>query len=175
MTGIETRGAIGGLLGGVSELLKNKAVLEAVIAGVGAFSAANKVKNKKTNSDGFDFSGILDMIPQMMPLLGLLTQSEGGIFGTSSPAREEAVTLPAFAETDSDSETDEHLEDETLSVNDQVDHEASEPVSNYNISYGSKKENRENLLLALRPFLSESRAAAADAIIQVNRISGFLG
>lgn len=175
MTGSDARGAIGGLWGGVSELLKNKAVIEAVIAGVGAFSAANKVKNKKTSSDGFDFSGILDVLPQMMPLLGLLTQNEGGIFGASNPAREEATTLPAFAETDGADETLEVSENEALPVPDMEDSDASEAVSSYNISYGSKKDNRENLLLALRPFLSESRAAAADAIIQVNRISGFLG
>lgn len=175
MIGTEARGALGGLLGGVGELLKNKAVLEAVIAGVGAFSAANKVKNKKTNSDTSDFSGILDMLPQVMPLLGLLTQSDGGIFGASSPAREEQTALPALAEADVDNEAVEQTAAEALPATEANDSDSSEAVSSYNISYGSQKDNRENLLLALRPFLSESRAAAADAIIQVNRISGFLG
>lgn len=167
MTGNETRGALTGLIGGVSELLKNKTVLEALIAGVGAFSAANKVKSKNGSqsglADSFDFSGILDMLPQIMPLLGLLTQSDGGIFGTSGSSDGQAESLPAI--TDGDGEDGDALPDAAESMS----------VSADNISYGNKTENRENLLLALRPFLSESRAAAADAIIQVNRISGFLG
>lgn len=168
MTGSETRGALGGLVGAASELLKNKTVLEALIAGIGAFSAANKVKNKSAGSDGFDFSGILDMLPKIMPLLGLLTQSDGGIFGASSPTSEVEDAVPVLADSDEDRGTEEGMDV-------MLDSSDSEQTAGYNVSYGSKAENRESLLLALRPFLSESRAAAADAIIQVNRISGFFG
>lgn len=168
MTGGETRGAIGGLVGAASELLKNKTVLEALIAGIGAFSAANKVKNKSAKTDGFDLSGVIDMLPQIMPLLGLLTQSEGGIFGVSNPSAD----VPDAVQTLADADGEESSEPTETSA---LDFPESEEAVNRNVSYGSKTENRETLLLALRPFLSESRAAAADAIIQVNRISGFLG
>lgn len=169
MTGGETRGALGGLVGAATELLKNKTVLEALIAGIGAFSAANKVKNKNSKTDSFDFSGLLDMLPQIMPLLGLLTQSEGGIFGVSNPTSDLTDAVPTLADADDGDEASEAAESTALDVTE------SEAAASYNVSYGSKTENRESLLLALRPFLSESRAAAADAIIQVNRISGFLG
>ena len=168
MTGSETRGALGGLFGAASELLKNKTVLEALIAGIGAFSAANKVKNKGEGAGGFDLSGVLDMLPQIMPLLGLLAQSEGGIFGVSNPSADASDAVPTLADPDDGDVPSEMSENVALDVSE------SEAV-NCNVSYGSKTENRESLLLALRPFLSESRAAAADAIIQVNRISGFLG
>ncbi|MCD7788727.1 MAG: hypothetical protein LUH59_07385, partial [Firmicutes bacterium] len=41
-------------------------------------------------------------------------------------------------------------------------------VSDANMAEG----NREQLLLAIKPYLSESRRSAADAMISVNRISG---
>ncbi len=167
MNGNETRG----ITGTISELLKNKAVLEAIIAGIGAFSAASKVKGKssqKSGSDGtgVDLSAVLGMLPQILPLLGLLSGSEGGIFGVSSPSAETGEALPVFAEAEpeADGSEEELFSSETK--------EAVSLPANTNVSYANKTEMRENLLVALRPFLSESRAAAADAIIQVNRISG---
>lgn len=186
MTGTEPRGALSGIVGSIGELLKNRAIVEAVVAGIGAFSAANKVKTKNTSSDGIDFSSVLDMLPQIMPILSLFTQSDGGIFGNFGSAEGKEAVFQAAAETETDaieadaSETDtsetDAIETDVSAMD--ASAEATE-VSTVNkidaVSYASQKDNRENLLLALRPFLSESRAAAADAIISVNRISGLLG
>ncbi len=181
MTGTEPRGALSGLVGSIGELLKNRAVVEAVIAGIGAFSAANKVKTKNTSSDGIDFSSVIDMLPQIMPILSLFTQSDGGIFGNFGSAEGKEAVLQAVAENETDAMETAVSEADAIETDvsgTETSAEATE-VSAVNkigaVSYASQKENRENLLLALRPFLSETRAAAADAIISVNRISGFLG
>ncbi len=173
MTGTDARG---GILSAASELLKNRALIEAVIAGIGAFSAANKVKNKAEDgikSGGFDFSTVIDMLPQIMPLLGLLSGGEGGIFGATSPSADVECAVPTLADTDENDVTVHR--DPEADVTDFASYDAL-PVSYTEVSSSAgRTEMRENLLLALRPFLSESRAAAADAIIRVNRVSGLFG
>ncbi len=179
MTGADARGSLGGLFGSVGELLKNKAVIEALVAGVSAFSASKKIKSKgeAVGAGGLDLSGLIDMLPRVLPLIGMLSGADGGLFGTSASASDSAAALPVFAD-----DAEEASSAELVPMADS----APEPVPNAleALSFGaelggaateSRVTDRENLLRALRPFLSESRAAAADAMIQVNRISGLFG
>ncbi len=160
-----------------SGLLKNPALIEGIIAGVSALSASRKIKLPDSGG-GFDIGSIIGMLPQMLPLVsGLMTSGIGSadkkdqeasasalreMFGEDgSEAPSEAVSVMAVSEDASDT----------------VRREDAVPVisGGADISYGSAVSRRENLLLAIRPFLSESRVAAADAMLSVNRISGVLG
>ncbi len=163
MNTAEGKQGFGSLLGPVTELLKNPAVIEGAIAGISAISAARRVKNPRPSGGGFDMSSIVEMLPQILPLISMFS-SNGGSASQSGGA----------ADVSADSE-------DTLSVlatpesEDGIFGEAAEAAAPGNVYNGTEQDKRENLLLALRPFLSESRVAAADAIIQVNRISGLLG
>ncbi|MCD8315403.1 MAG: hypothetical protein LUD44_07220 [Firmicutes bacterium] len=160
-------GALGELIGGV---LQNPTVIEAVIAGVSALAASRRVKNRDSpDSDGA--GGLLDMLPRIIPLLGLFRASNGELPSVSALAESDA----AVDEIRDANEISEEPSDETPTPDDGgasevmslVDSLPSE-ASDANMAEG----NREQLLLAIKPYLSESRRSAADAMISVNRISG---
>lgn len=163
MNTVEGKQGLGSLLGPVTELLKNPAVIEGAIAGISAISAARKVKNPRPSGGGFDMSSMIEMLPQILPLISMFS-SNGGSASQSGDAADVSAdndgTLPVSALAESE---------------DDIFGEEAEAAVSGNIYNGTEQDKRENLLLALRPFLSESRVAAADAIIQVNRISGLLG
>lgn len=156
------KGGLGSAVGTVTELLKNPAVVEGVLTGVSAIAASRRVKNPSGALGGVDVGGMLELLPQIMPLLSMFSPASGGVEeGASAPTDEDAVSVSSDMTDTLDNVQSENNDEESL------------PVSS--ISYGSKQDRRENLLLAIRPFLSESRVAAADAMIQVNRISGLFG
>ncbi|MCD7943961.1 MAG: hypothetical protein LUH43_03610 [Clostridia bacterium] len=160
-------GALGELIGGV---LQNPTVIEAVIAGVSALAASRRVKNKDSpDSDGA--GGLLDMLPRIIPLLGLFRAADGEVPSVSALAESEA----AADESGNSHEISAEPPDETpapddggvsdvMSLVDSLPSEASDA--------NMAEDNREQLLLAIKPYLSESRRSAADAMISVNRISG---
>lgn len=157
----------GGLGGAVAELLKNPAVIEGILTGVSAIAASRRVKNPASAVSGIDIGGMIELLPQIMPLISMFGQTSGG--AQSEPASDTEVSSSVIE--DGDGEAADTDVSEAMSL---VDTE-SDSVPTANISYVSKKDRRESLLLAIRPYLSESRVAAADAMIQVNRISGLLG
>ncbi|MCD7783633.1 MAG: hypothetical protein LUI15_07095 [Firmicutes bacterium] len=160
-------GALGELIGGV---LQNPTVIEAVIAGVSAVAASRRVKNRDS-PDSAGAGGLLDMLPRIIPLLGLFRASDGELPLVSALAESDA----AVDESGDAHEISAEPSDETPTPDDGgasevmslVDSLPSE-VSDANMAEG----NREQLLLAIKPYLSESRRSAADAMISVNRISG---
>ncbi len=156
----------GGLGGVMAELLKNPAVIEGILTGVSAIAASRKVKNPSSATGGIDIGGMIELLPQIMPLVSLFGQTSGSTQSEPPP------------DTEAGSSVDE--EDSVSAGADAADalslvETESDSVPTANISYVSKKDRRESLLMAIRPYLSESRVAAADAMIQVNRISGMLG
>lgn len=159
----EGKPGVGSLLGPITELLKNPAVIEGAIAGISAISAARRVKNPRPSGGGFDMGSIIEMLPQMLPLISMFSSGGGveppsGGEGEVSGDGEDTLAVSVAADGD-----------------DGIFGEEAAPALSGNVYNGTEQDKRENLLLALRPFLSESRVAAADAIIQVNRISGLLG
>lgn len=171
----EQRGSprpLGDILNG---LLSNPAVLEGLIAGISAISASRRTKasgGERSQSDAQSGS-LLDALPGILPLLSVLTspQQDNGSSSEPDGAAEvdapeaegsEGGDLPFFAETDEGETGDEAVS-------------AAAPVfgdQDMTPQYVDREAQRENLLLAIRPFLSDSRRSAADAMVQVNKLSG---
>ncbi len=178
MNASEGKAGLGSLFGPITELLKNPLVLEGAVAGISAISAARRAKNPRPAEGGFDLGSIMEMLPQMLPLISMLS-SAGGAGAVDTNANGDG-SREVFAEGSAEGEgafsSDGMLasEGDTPLGEDSVT-DGGVPVLSGNVSGGTRQDKRENLLLALRPFLSESRVAAADAIIQVNRISGIFG
>lgn len=149
----------------VAGLLKNPAVLEGIVAGISAIGASRRVK--KGNDDLF--GGIMSALPQLLPLLALLAPPPASTSSSQKPA---AVAASADAADDGAS-----ADDTQNAIDEIVDGGVgdADDLSGVDVSYESPQARRENLLLALRPFLSESRRGAADAMVQVNRLSGLFG
>lgn len=164
------KNSLGAVFDLAAGILKNPAVIEGIITGVSALSASRRVKNPKPEGDGFDLFGIIEMLPQVLPLLSLLKPA------SSVDVSGESVS--AIADSDGNSEKDgiESVLADTAENSEKADGDGDAvSVGSFDgggITYGTKQEQRENLLLAIRPFLSESRVAAADAMMQINRVSG---
>ena len=167
------------LVDAIGGLLSNPAVLEGLIAGASAIGASRKSKN-----DDDTLGGILSALPQFLPLISLFAsmqqqkpQLQNSMTSEVSQTSPDAVNAAdavaasagiddAAADTDADADTHADAAD-------------SAPVgtadaSDVSVSYITPQERREDLLLALRPFLSDSRQRAADAMVQVNTMSGVL-
>lgn len=160
------KNGLGGAVGAVTELLKNPAVVEGILTGVSALAASRRVKNPSGALGGIDIGGMLELLPQIMPLVSMFSSSPGSgddSGGAVSVSEDEDAAVAVSAD----------VTDAFDGADAEKSGEESAPTAS--ISYGSKQDRRENLLLAIRPFLSESRVAAADAMIQVNRISGLFG
>ena len=165
----EERGSFRPLLDSFGTLLSNPVVLEGLIAGLSAFSASRRAKEGQDSAPraGGTASGLLDLLPGILPLLSTLTasapaQPDGG--GDAEAALEPAGTGgeddTAFEPASADGEEVPLLGDVPASS------------SGVFVSDGDRASQRENLLLAIRPFLSDSRRSAADAMVQVNKLSG---
>lgn len=168
MNAAEEKNGLGSVFELVTGLLKNPAVIEGLLAGISAVTASQRVKNPKESSDGFDFGSVLEMLPQILPLLSLFksTGADPADFGNKLG---DGGSVSVFADSGGELNDIEELSGDGESV--EVGLNAETGVSG-DVYYGNKQEQRENLLLAIRPFLSESRVAAADAMMQINRVSG---
>lgn len=163
------------LVDAIGGLLSNPAVLEGLIAGASAIGASRKSKN-----DDDALGGILSALPQFLPLISLFaTMQQQKPQLQSSLTSEVSQTSPdgadAVAAVAASADTDASDADDTAGTADPT----SAPVgtadaSDVSVSYITPQERREDLLLALRPFLSDSRQRAADAMVQVNKMSGVL-
>lgn len=171
----EANGGTRTLMDQLGGLLSNPVVLEGLIAGISAISASRRTK-RSGDGEPSPLGGILDMLPGILPLLSVFTgsgtsgndENSAPVFAdgeetapeetendvTMLPEPEGGGELPVFGETDGAAPGD-----------------AAEAGA-FDVSYGSQASQRENLLLAIRPFLSESRRSAADAMVQVNKLSG---
>lgn len=170
----EERGSLRPLTDAIGGLLSNPVVIEGLIAGISAISASRKTKasgNEGTSQSG----GLLDVLPGVLPLLSILTPS----------ASAEAAPVLSDGENDPPPSPFSDAEDVDIAGADDSPEEnisdGAAPASvfpdmngggNVSVSYESRESQRENLLLAIRPFLSESRRSAADAMVQVNKLSG---
>lgn len=170
----DERGSLRPLLDSVGGILSNPVVLEGLIAGISAVSASRRTKNSGlsgsdgASKDSFPIGGIIDMLPSILPLLSVFSGAEtGGAPATENDSEpvgggsgDEEPSL--FGDTD-----DAGIDNETAEVG-----AFGGSDGDMTVSYGSPESQRENLLLAIRPFLSESRRSAADAMVQVNKLSG---
>lgn len=170
---------IGAIFDAAAGLLKNPAVIEGIITGISAVSASQRVKHPKTLSGGFDFGSVIELLPQILPLVSFFKNMPSSESGTESVSYGNAHQVFSLSDDNNESDFDN---DEAHNIigkeNEEENNDGTETVfsekkqfGNADISYGSKKEQRENLILAIRPFLSESRVAAADAMLEINRIS----
>ena len=170
---MEDRGSLHPFVDTLGGILSNPVVLEGLIAGITALSASRRTKNAKaggevsTPADGLSLSGMIDMLPSILPLLSMFSGS-----GTQAASADAEPQLP-----DAEPLPDESVDD-IPSLTEGVNSEPESAVGadafggDYSVSYESPESQRENLLLAIRPFLSESRRSAADAMVQVNKLSG---
>ena len=164
------------LVDAIGGLLSNPAVLEGLIAGASAIGASRKSKN-----DDDTLGGILSALPQFLPLISLFASMQqqkpqlqnsmtSEVSQTAPDAVNAADAVAASADIDSVSSADD-----TAEAADPTDAPAvTSDASDVSVSYITPQERREDLLLALRPFLSDSRQRAADAMVQVNKMSGVL-
>ncbi len=192
----EERGSLRPLADSLGVLLSNPVVLEGLIAGITAFSASRRTKSASAaDSTG----GILDLLPGILPLLSVLMGSGGT---DTQPAEQAGTAAKESNEalTDKAEQLFGNEPDESAGAFASLGDDGS-GYSGYNadnggdggigsdsgsdggedggltertvdISYEDRVSQRENLLLAIRPFLSDSRRSAADAIVQVNKLSG---
>ncbi len=185
----EERGSLRPLLDAVTGLLSDPAVIEGLVAGISAISASRRAKSSGGGEQAS--GGLLDMLPGVLPLLSLISPQESKEPG----ARQEAAQVFSDADADSVADADggEAADVDASGVsygegeeggsgnaeeggNDDGDAvQTSSGNLHAEVSDISREAQRENLLLALRPFLSESRRAAADAMVQVNKLSGLFG
>ncbi len=182
----EERGSLRPLFDTLGGLLSNPVVLEGLIAGLSAFSASRRTKEAGADSSetqGRSESGsFLDVLPGLLPLLSVMTSQTGTPPApASSDAAPETVQTPddgeplfsaadgndADANGDADGDTGG---DEVVAA--ALFSDDAPSGGNVTVSYESRESQRENLLLAIRPFLSESRRSATDAMVQVNKLSG---
>ncbi len=163
MTG--ERGSIRPLMDALTGLLSNPMVLEGLAAGISAISASRRTKSPAGSGASGDAGSILDILPGVLPLLSVLTAPSGGeSTGNDEPPPDdvEANEEAAPQQVDDGGGLDALFADAAPAT--------EEPHAE--VSGVSRGAQRENLLLALRPFLSESRRSAADAMVQVNKLSG---
>ena len=162
------------LVDAIGGLLSNPAVLEGLIAGASAIGASRKSKN-----DDDTLGGILSALPQFLPLISLFAsmqqqkpQLQNSMTSEVSQTAPDAVNAAdaVAASADIDDATDA---DASASASADAPAVTSD-ASDVSVSYITPQERREDLLLALRPFLSDSRQRAADAMVQVNKMSGVL-
>ncbi len=174
MSAVDARfGGIGALGDTLTGLLQTPAVIEAVIAGASAFAASRRDKNKDAGGTQGALGGVLDLLPQMLPLIGMLYGGNSAAAPTSGESKDEPAALEVLESAGEDDavfasiNTEDSLEDlsEGSGAFDAANTESKPRMS-------PAQENREQLLLAIKPFLSESRRSAADAMISVNRVSG---
>lgn len=163
------------LVDAIGGLLSNPAVLEGLIAGASAIGASRKSKN-----DDDALGGILSALPQFLPLISLFASMQqqkpqlqnsltSEVSQTSPDGAEAADAVAASAEIDAPNA------DDTADAADPTNAPVGKSdASDVSVSYITPQERREDLLLALRPFLSDSRQRAADAMVQVNKMSGVL-
>lgn len=164
------------LVDAIGGLLSNPAVLEGLIAGASAIGASRKSKN-----DDDALGGILSALPQFLPLISLFVSMQqqkpqlqnsltSEVSQTSPDAVNAADAVAASADIDDAADADD-----TAEAADAADAPVgTADASDVSVSYITPQERREDLLLALRPFLSDSRQRAADAMVQVNKMSGVL-
>ena len=171
MNAAEEKNGFGALFDLAAGLLKNPAVMEGILTGISALTASRRVKNPKTSDDGFDLGGIFEMLPQILPLLSLF---KGGIgdLGGSENVMQSLGGASDEGDTDNSVDVMSDAMSDVISESDEASAVSADRSGSVDVSYGNKKEQRENLILAIRPFLSESRVAAADAMLEMNRISG---
>lgn len=172
---------IGAIFDAAAGLLKNPAVIEGIITGISAVSASQRVKHPKTLSGGFDFGSVIELLPQILPLVSLFKNIPSSGSGTESVSDGNAHQVFSLSDDNNNDDESDFDNDEAHNIigkeNEEENNDGAETVfsekkqyGNADISYGSKKEQRENLILAIRPFLSDSRVAAADAMLEINRI-----
>lgn len=174
---------IGAVFDAAAGLLKNPAVIEGIITGISAVSASQRVKHPKTLSGGFDFGSVIELLPQILPLVSLFKNMPSSGSGTASVPEMNVQQVFSLSDDNDEAEGNSdvyNVEENNIieKENEEMNNNGAETVfseknqyGNADISYGNKKEQRENLILAIRPFLSESRVAAADAMLEINRIS----
>ena len=163
------------LVDAIGGLLSNPAVLEGLIAGASAIGASRKSKN-----DDDALGGILSALPQFLPLISLFAsmqqqkpQLQNSL--TSEVSQTSSDGGDAVAAVAASDEIDAPNADASASARASADAPAvTSDASDVSVSYITPQERREDLLLALRPFLSDSRQRAADAMVQVNKMSGVL-
>ncbi len=196
----EERGSLRPIFDSLGALLSNPVILEGLIAGISAFSASRRAKENGTQSGGGILStgGLLDLLPGILPLLSVMTGTGADNTASvseppaqvSAPLEDPAADIAAAtadvsdggivsaaaggAETGGDDDTAALLfgadngGDSSAGAFDFTD----KTGSGVDVRNESRESQRENLLLAIRPFLSDSRRSAADAMVQVNRLSG---
>ncbi len=186
----EERGSLRPLLDAVTGLLSDPAVIEGLVAGISAISASRRAKSSGGGEQAS--GGLLDMLPGVLPLLSLIspqgtndTNEGSGTSGTKETGETAVAAINDISAADNDNASgglDGNVDENGVgdagasggdADTDAVFASAREPHSE--VSDVSREAQRENLLLALRPFLSESRRAAADAMVQVNKLSGLFG
>ena len=152
------------LVDAIGGLLSNPAVLEGLIAGASAIGASRKSKK-----DDDALGGILSALPQFLPLISLFASMQ-----QQKPQLQNSLTSEA-SQTSPDAVAASADTDDAADANANVDAADGAPdAADVSVSYITPQERREDLLLALRPFLSDSRQRAADAMVQVNKMSGVL-
>lgn len=176
----EDRGGLRPLMDSLGGLLSNPVVLEGLIAGISAISASRRTK-RSGEGEPSPIGGILDMLPGMLPLLSVFAggrETNGdasdasgavSVFADETPATE---TDGETSDADGNGDTGENGAPLLFGEASDVPAGAAAEAGAFDVSYESQASQRENLLLAIRPFLSESRRSAADAMVQVNKLSG---
>ncbi len=178
----EERGSLRPLTDSLGALLSNPVVLEGLIAGISAFSASRRVKDgKRPPSETQSASGgLLDLLPGILPLLSTLTSGgSGAVHADAAAPVGDAAEEGSGADADGADPVDDASQVGADDVDDpdtDADALRFEPASapGVFVSDGDRASQRENLLLAIRPFLSDSRRSAADAMVRVNKLSGLL-
>lgn len=158
-------------------MLSNPAVIEGVIAGISAISASRRTKSGVGNGGQQQEGGsLLDALPGILPLLSVISQPQtennvGDVEQAQSVSAEPESLQPPDGENEFSSlfSSSSGADEGTVGDSEPSRETFADGVS---VSYESREAQRENLLLAIRPFLSDSRRSAADAMVQVNKLSG---